>query len=166
MKKVAGNRSSHPRRVYAANRSSRISSKIRRKVGSGARHIVRYVSRKGSHPVWSLRADFPACENHRHSRGLVCRAESLGGHYRNLVPWIGVFSGPVSARTFLISVLRMLQTGSIIVETGSQAGNDRHHASLWHPTTGPRGMRCCRNERSARRNHETGCHDGPTRSFR
>lgn len=34
--------------LQAANRSSRILSKMRLKSGSGARHMVRYVSRKGS----------------------------------------------------------------------------------------------------------------------
>ena len=35
--------------AQAAKRNSRTFSKICRKAGSGARHIVRYVSRKGSH---------------------------------------------------------------------------------------------------------------------
>ena len=35
---------------YAAKRNSRTSSKICRKAGSGAWHMVRYVSRKGSQP--------------------------------------------------------------------------------------------------------------------
>src|SRR6266478_9093248 len=59
-----------------------------------------------SQQVPSLRADFPACEKRRHSRGLVWRAESLPGHCRNSPPRFGVFSAPVSARPFLISVLR------------------------------------------------------------
>ena len=39
---------------YAAKRNSRISSRTRRKAGSGARHIVRYVSRKGSQIFFHL----------------------------------------------------------------------------------------------------------------
>jgi len=47
-------------RLYAANRSSRTSSKICLKAGSGARHIVRYVSRKGSqtNQMLMLRASY------------------------------------------------------------------------------------------------------------
>jgi hypothetical protein len=50
--------SAHSRAFYAAHRNSRTSFKICRKAGSGARHMVRYVSRKGSHAVRSLLCDF------------------------------------------------------------------------------------------------------------
>jgi integrase len=43
-------------RVIAEKPNSRTLSKIRLKAGSGTRHIVRYVSRKGSHMVVSSRA--------------------------------------------------------------------------------------------------------------
>jgi hypothetical protein len=54
----AHGRTGNTTRAYAAKRHSRTSSKIRRKAGSGARHMVRYVSRKGSHKTSRYRCVF------------------------------------------------------------------------------------------------------------
>jgi hypothetical protein len=83
---------------------SRISSKICLKAGSGARHMVRYVSRKGSQPVRSLLFDFPVCENRRHFQRVwiirLAPGERVGFHRHALdYFWTCVTGGFIRSRS-------------------------------------------------------------------
>ena len=62
---------------YAAKRDSRTSSKICRKAGSGARHMVRYVSRKGSQPVQPLSFSRQNARESPQTRGFLRALRSL-----------------------------------------------------------------------------------------
>ena len=104
--------------AQAAKLNSRIPSKIRRNAGSGVRHMVRYVSRKGSQPARSPLGFFRVCENRRHSRGLGWRALVSGWRILEFRLWTGGFAAAVSAHHFPISVSAYPRPVRYVTETG------------------------------------------------
>ena len=104
---------------YVAMQNSRIFSKICLKAGSGARHMVRYVSRKGSHSVRSLYRTSECRKCSRHFRTLARKNQSLRGEISADRGLIGSFWRAVSGGEFSISERCSQRPGSRVVETGS-----------------------------------------------
>ena len=84
--------------------------------------ICKFESFMPSQPVWSLQCDFRMCKNHRHSRGLGCRARVSGRQFPDFWPCIGRSQGSVSARQFSISVSACRRPVRHVTETGSRKG--------------------------------------------
>ena len=120
--------------AQAAKRNSPIPSKTCRNAGSGVRHMVRYVSRKGSQPVRSPWGVSALSGNLRYFRSLAGGQSVSAVENLALFPLIDRFLPRVSGREIPISkfVLQRLSSDALRpVRPAKALPNPKDRQTLW-----------------------------------